>query len=84
MYCAKLATRHNVFAYIDTYQYCRDFDDENNPYHVNAGVISSGDVYEWWIPTLIGIDCVFFITTIAMGIYTFVPWDTLRRKKEQN
>ena len=75
MYCAKLALKNNVYTFISTYQYARDYIPENDDYKINIGVISKGETSSWWIPTLISIDVVVFLSTLIYGLYIFVPWD---------
>lgn len=81
MTCAKMAVRHNVYTYLSTYQSVRDFDPTNNPYKVSAGIKGPTSVTSWWIPTLIGIDVIFFGATVADALYLFVPWSRLRKKR---
>ena len=79
MYCAKLALKNNVYTFISTYQYARDYIPENDDYKINIGVISKGETSSWWIPTLISIDVVVFLSTLIYGLYIFVPWDKLKK-----
>ena len=74
MYCAKLAVKHNLITYLDTYRYARDYTDENNEYQVIAGIKTAGQASSWWIPTLISIDVLFALGTAFMGLYTFLPY----------
>lgn len=85
MYCAKKALKNNVYTYISTYQYARDYNPENDDYKVNVGVITGANVSNWWIPTLISLDVIIFASNIAYGLYIFVPWDKIKKsKKEEN
>jgi beta-glucosidase len=74
MYCAKLAVKHNLYTYVSTYQFNRDYDPENDDYKVNAGIRGPNSVSGWWIPTIITLDCIVFAGTIAFGLYMYVPW----------
>ena len=69
MYCAKLAVKHNLYTYVSTYQFNRDYDPENDDYKVNAGIRGPNSVSGWWIPTIITLDCIVFAGTIAFGLY---------------
>jgi beta-glucosidase len=80
MYCAKLAVKHNLFTYVSTYQYNRDYDPENDDYIVTPGIRGPNSVSGWWIPTLITIDCIMFAGTIAFGLYMYVPWSKVLAK----
>lgn len=82
MYCAKLAAKNNLYTYVSTYKYARDFDNADNPYQVVAGVRTAGDADYWWIWLLGAIDAVFFAGTLALGLYLFVPWDKIRGKRQ--
>lgn len=82
MYCAKLAAKNNLYTYLSTYQYARDYSEEDNPYNVVAGVRTSGAVDYWWIWLLSAIDVIVFGATLAYGLYLFVPWGKILRKGE--
>mgnify|MGYP005752977269 CR=1 FL=1 len=72
MYCAKEALKHNLYTYISTYKYARDYDPENDDYKVEIGVIKGGDVVDWVTPTIIGIDVVTIGGFLVSGFYLFV------------
>ena len=74
MYCAKLAVKHNLYTYVSTYQYSRDYNPEDNDYKVNAGIKGPTSSSSWWIPTLYSIDVLVFGGAIFMGLYTFLPF----------
>ena len=82
MYCAKLAAKNNLYTYVSTYKYARDFDNADNPYQVAAGVRTAGDADYWWIWLLGAIDAVFFAGTLALGLYLFVPWNKILGKRQ--
>lgn len=83
MYCAKLALKHNLYTFVSTYKYARDYNPENDDYKVDLIIKEKSDGVNWWIPTLISMDVVVFTATIAFGLYAFVPWSKLLKKKEQ-
>ena len=82
MYCAKLAAKNNLYTYVSTYKYARDFDSADNPYQVVAGVRTAGSADYWWIWLLGAIDAVFFAGTLALGLYLFVPWNKILGKRQ--
>lgn len=82
MHCAKQAVKHNIYTYISTYQYSRDYDSSaDNDYKVQAGIRGPVSTTGWWIPTLISIDVVMGLGTIFMGLFTFLPF--FNKKKEK-
>ena len=83
MYCAKQAVKHNIYTYISTYQYSRDYQEDDNEYQVTAGIKGPGSISGWWIPTLISIDCVIFAGTIFMGLYSFLPFFNKPKKLKE-
>lgn len=82
MYCAKLAVKHNLYTYVSTYQYARDYDNSDNEYNVGSGIKGPTAVNNWWIPTIISIDVVVFAATILYGLYIFTPLFNFKKKKE--
>ncbi len=82
MYCAKLALKNNLQTFASIYKYARDFDPENDEYKVNLVIKEKNDGVNWWIPTLITMDVLVFSATIAFGLYVFVPWSKIIKKKE--
>ena len=82
MYCAKLALKHNIYTYISSYQAMRDYNTDDDDYKVDPSTVVVKKTATWWIPTLISIDCVTFIGTLAMGVWIFVPWNKIYKKKE--
>ncbi len=74
MYCAKQAVKNNVYTYISTYQYMRDYDSSNDAYRVDKGVKIAGDIGDTWVTITIVIDIVVGLTAIASGVYLFGPW----------
>ncbi|MEG2640548.1 MAG: glycoside hydrolase family 3 N-terminal domain-containing protein [Bacilli bacterium] len=84
MYCAKLAVKHNLYTYVSTYQYSRDYKETDNEYQVESGIKGPGEVNNWWIYVLASIDVIVFASTLAYGLYIFVPWSKVLKKKESN
>lgn len=84
MYCAKQAVKHNLYTYVSTYHYAREYDPENNEYEVKPGITGPVSVTDWWIYLLASIDVIIFGSTIGYGLYAFVPWSKVLKKKESN
>ena len=83
MYAAKEALKHNIMTYISTYKYARDYDENNDEYKVDLTIKEKSLGTNWWIPTLITLDVIVFTATLAFGIYAFVPWNKIIKKKEE-
>ena len=79
MYCAKKALKHNLYTYISTYKYARDYDPENDDYKVDVGVIKGGDIVDWVTPTIIAIDVVTISGFLISGFYLFI-YPLLKKK----
>lgn len=79
MYCAKKALKHNLYTYISTYKYARDYDPENDDYKVDVGVIKGGDIVDWVTPTIIAIDVVTISGFLISGVYLFI-YPLLKKK----
>lgn len=73
MYCAKIAVKNNIYTYISTYQYARDYDPGDDPYRSETGVRGAGAVLGWWIPVVICIDVLAVAGTVILGVITFKP-----------
>ena len=69
--------------YISTYKYARDYDENNDEYKVDLTIKEKTSGTNWWIPTLITLDVTVFTATLAFGIYAFVPWNKIIKKKEE-
>ncbi len=74
MYCAKLAVKNNVYTYLSTYQYMRDYDSSNDLYRVQSGVKVAGEIGDTWVTITIVVDAIFLVSTISSGLYLFGPW----------
>lgn len=72
MYCAKKALKHNLYTYISTYKYARDYDPEDDNYKVEVGVIKAGDIVDWVTPTIIAIDVITISGFLLSGFYLFI------------
>lgn len=83
MYAAKEALKHNIMTYISTYKYARDYDENNDEYKVDLTIKEKSLGTNWWIPTLITLDVIVFTATLAFGIYAFVHWNKIIKKKEE-
>ena len=79
MYCAKNAVKNNLYTYVSTYHYMKNYDPESDAYRVETGVRGAGDVSHWWIPLLIVVDVLAFAGTAVLGFYRF---GVLRKRKE--
>ena len=79
MYCAKKALKHNLYTYISTYKYARDYDPEDDDYKVEVGVIKGGDIVDWVTPTIIAIDVVTISGFLVSGFYLFI-YPLLKKK----
>ena len=66
-----------------TYKYARDYDENNDEYKVDLTIKEKSLGTNWWIPTLITLDVIVFTATLAFGIYAFVPWNKIIKKKEE-
>ena len=74
MYCAKEAVKNNLFTFVSTLHYAKHYDSSNDPYQVEVSIKQSASGSNWWIPTIVSIDVVVFLSFIAVGIFTFVPF----------
>lgn len=79
MYCAKKALKHNLYTYISTYKYARDYDPEDDNYKVEVGVIKAGDIVDWVTPTIIAIDVITISGFLLSGFYLFI-YPLLKKK----
>ncbi len=82
MYCAKLALKHNLYTYVSTYKYARDYTSDDD-YKINAGVIGGGQAQDWVTPRIIAIDLTVFGCTIISALYLFEPWKYFKKEKQE-
>ncbi len=80
MHCAKLALKHNVYTFISTYQYSRDYNPDNDEYKVTSGITEKGEVSSWWQPVLISLDIAVGLITLFLGFYAFFPLDKFKKE----
>lgn len=81
MYCAQLALKHNLYTYLDTYRYARDYTGDDD-YSVEAGVIGAGDIEDWVTPRIISIDVVVFSCLLLSALYLFEPRKYFKKSTE--
>ncbi len=80
--CAKNALKHNVYTYISTYQYARDYKSEDDEYFVAPGITQKGESKSWWQPVLISLDVLVGLATIGLGFYAFFPFEKYKKPKK--
>ena len=82
MYRAKLALKHNLYTYVSTYKYARDYTSDDD-YKINAGVIGGGQAQDWVTPRIIAIDLTVFGCTVISALYLFEPWKYFKKEKQE-
>lgn len=79
MYCAKEAVRHNVYTFISTYQARRDYNPDSEKGNAVV-IVPKAEGGSWWIPTLISIDVVVFLSTVVLSFFAFFPFEKRKDK----
>ena len=79
--CAKEALKHNVYTFISTYQYARDYEGKDNLYKVDAGVREKNESKSSWQAVLISLDVLVLSAMVGLGFYAFFPFEKKGKEK---